>query len=300
METILIVDDEPFELSALRDMLEDGRYHFETASSSEEARRIVEECGPQIMAILLDWVLPEVDGVELLRWLKMHPSLTDVEVVVQSAEFVPESIRAGIECGAYYYLTKPFARTQLQAIVRAAIESCELRRTLATKIDEAEDTVELLASGTFRFRTLKEAELLAVHLCSSAGDPMMGIALMELMINAVEHGNLEISYQEKGALMARGAFKEEVERRLASPKFRDRQVEVNVQRMSGSLEVEIIDAGPGFDFERYRSLDHERMFHSHGRGILIAGANLELEYIKPGNRVRALIPTVVKERLTPQ
>ena len=43
------------------------------------------------------------------------------------------------------------------------------------------------------------------------------------------------------------------------------------------------------------SLDHDRMFHSHGRGILIAGANLELQYFKPGNRVRVRIPTVIRE-----
>ena len=245
METILIVDNEPFELSALQDMLKGDRYHFENASSSAEARQVVEAHGAKIMAILLDWVLPDVDGIELLRWLKAHPSLKDVEVVVQSAEFVPDSIRAGIECGAYYYLTKPFEKTQLQAIVRAAIDSCELRRTLARKIDETEDTVELLSTGTFRFRTLKEAELLAVHLCSSAGDPMMGIALMELMINAVEHGNLEISYKEKGDFIARGLFEEEVERRLSSPAFRHRQVKVGVQRTSDHLEVEITDAGPG-------------------------------------------------------
>lgn len=290
MKTILIIDGEPLSLSQLRGMLED-RYRFEIASSGAEARRIVEDRGCEIMAILLDWVLPDVDGVELLRWLKSHPSLTDVEVVVESTEFVPEAIRAGIDCGAYYYLTKPFVRTQLRAIVRAAIGACELRRALARKIDETENTIELLNSGAFYFQTLKEAELLSVHLCSSASDPMMGIALMELLINAVEHGNLEISYEEKGEHRALGTFEEEVERRLKQPEFRDRRVKVEVERRGDHLEVEITDAGPGFDFERYRSLDKERMFHSHGRGILIAGANLELEYLEPGNRVRVKIPT---------
>lgn len=52
----------------------------------------------------------------------------------------------------------------------------------------------------------------------------------------------------------------------------------------------ITDEGSGFDFERYMVLDEDRLFHSHGRGVLLASAVLDIEYLPPGNRVRVVLP----------
>ena len=135
MDTILIVDDEPKEISLLREMLEEGEFRYEVAASAAEARAVVETRGRRIKAVLLDWLLEGIDGVELMRWLQAHPALADVEIIVQSAEFEPGYIRAGLDCGAYYYLTKPFDTKQLCAIVRAAVKTCELKRSLEKRIE---------------------------------------------------------------------------------------------------------------------------------------------------------------------
>lgn len=291
MKTILIIDDEPGDLSGLMKMSEAARFRLETATSAEEARRLIDDKGSRYSAILLDWVLADGDGVELLRWIKAHPDLADVEVVVESAEFVPDSVKAGIACGAFYYLTKPFEDAQLRAILRAAVATTELKRALEVKISETENCLRLLTHGTFRFRTPEEARLLAVHLGAVCGDPQKGIGLLELLLNAVEHGNLGITYKEKGELRARRQFHEEVERRLELPEYRERQAEVEfTRRDAGRIEILISDEGPGFDYERYMVLDEERLFHSHGRGVLLATAALELEYLPPGNRVRVVLP----------
>ncbi len=290
MATILIIDDEPQELALLRDMLAADGYRFEMATGQHDARRLVETHGKTIRAILLDWILEGLDPVELMHWIKNHPQLTDVEVVVQSTEFVPEDIRAGLANGAYFYLTKPFDPDQLRAIVRAAVAACDLKRSLTKRITACEDTVRLLESGTFRFRTPQQAEILAVHLGSATGEPQRGVGLLELMINAIEHGNLGITYDEKGELRRQGNFRQEVSRRLALPEYRDRWATVEVAQRGGEIEIEIRDTGEGFDFERYLQLDHERLFHAHGRGVLLATAALDLEYLPPGNRVRVRMP----------
>lgn len=148
METILIIDDEPVGRSLLREMLDDGSYRFECAASSREARQIVAERGAAIKTILLDWNLPDTNGLELLEWLQDQPSLAAVEVVIQSAVFDPEYIERAIACGAYFCLVKPFEKSQLRAIVRAAIDTCELRRELTRKIEETEDTFDLLGPAS--------------------------------------------------------------------------------------------------------------------------------------------------------
>ena len=150
--------------------------------------------------------------------------------------------------------------------------------------------MRLMTAGKFSLRTRRQAEALAVHLGAAAGDSQRVVGLLELLLNAVEHGNLEISYQEKGQLLAEGRLEEEIERRLALSRFRDRRVEVEVVRNGRQLEILITDAGAGFDFRRYMKMDTERLFDTHGRGVLLASAALELEYIEPGNRVRATLP----------
>jgi CheY-like chemotaxis protein len=288
-KTILIVDDEPGELSTLLEMLEAGQFRLETATSGREARRLIDRKGDRFHAVLLDWNLKDDDGLDLLRWIKGRPDLGDVEVVVESSAFVPENVQTGIACGAFYYLTKPFEEAQLRAILGAAVATTDLKRALAEKIAETEDSLRLLSHGTFHLRTPDEAHLLAVHLGSVCGDPQKGVGLLELMLNAIEHGNLGITYEEKGLLRARRGMREEVFRRLELPEYRDRKVEVELTRQDGAIVIEIADEGEGFDFERYLVLDEERLFHSHGRGVLLASSALDLEYVPPGNRVRVVL-----------
>jgi len=109
-------------------------------------------------------------------------------------------------------------------------------------------------------------------------------------LNAIEHGNLAISYEEKGKLLAKRQHAKELKRRLSLPEYRDRFVEVRIERVLGTLIVRITDQGLGFDFERYMTLDKKRLFDSHGRGVLMASSTLDLAYFPPGNLVEVRLP----------
>ncbi len=109
-------------------------------------------------------------------------------------------------------------------------------------------------------------------------------------MNAVEHGNLGITYDEKGRLLEEGKLADECQKRLTLPEYRDRRVEVRLSRGRGSIKITIRDEGEGFDFEKYKTIDEERLFHSHGRGVLMASATLDLEYVAPGNKVAIRLP----------
>ena len=290
MHNILIVDDEPFDLSVLEQMLDDANYRFVKATSGRETRQLITAQTRHLAAILIDWVLPDTDGLELLAWLKARPELGDVEVIVHSVAFHPKHVEKAVDCGAYYYLTKPFQELQLEAIVRAAISSFELKQRLKEKVQATEDAFRLLEQGRFRFRSIEEAELISVHIASACGTPESSVGLRALLVNAVEHGNLEISYEEKGNLLADRRLEAERRRRLELPKYRDRFVEVSLQRFPGQMEVTIKDSGHGFDFEHFMTIDEDRLFDAHGRGVLVASTCLELEYIHPGNHVRVRLP----------
>ncbi len=290
MHTIVIVDNEPIELTQLEGMLENDAYCIETASTGSEAKDLLHDLGGATTTVVVDWSLPDIDGIALLRWIKARPFASDVEVIVHSEEFVPESVEQAIDCGAYFFLTKPFDEPQLEAIVRAAVASVEQKRELRRLARETRDAVRLLRTGTFHLRTLEQAELLAVHLASACGQAELSLGLRELLVNAVEHGNLGITYDEKGRLLDKGCLLTECRRRLSLPENRHKHVQVELRREPEALTITIKDGGEGFDYEKFKTMDADRLFHSHGRGVLVASSTLDLEYVPPGNLVKIRLP----------
>jgi anti-sigma regulatory factor (Ser/Thr protein kinase) len=118
----------------------------------------------------------------------------------------------------------------------------------------------------------------------------LAIGLIELFLNAVEHGNLGIGYKEKSVLNLNGTWDVEIERRMALPENASKVVEVEFQRVQKEIRFRIRDQGQGFDWESYLQFSPERAFDSHGRGIALA-RNLSfsrLEYQGSGNEVIAV------------
>ncbi len=290
MHTVVIVDSEPSEISLLTRILDDEAYRFESATTGVGAKQLLHTLGTETTAIIVDWALPDLDGMELLGWVQCQPFATDLEVIVHSEAFEPEHVKQAIDAGAYYFLTKPFEEPQLEAIVRAAVESIERKRELERLARETRDAVRLLDVGVFRIRTMDEAELLAIHLASACGHADLSLAMRELLVNAVEHGNLAITYDEKGHLLQDGSLEEEYRRRLSLPEYRDRRVEVRLKREARAISISIHDEGNGFDFEKYQTIDKRRLFDLHGRGVLVASATLDLEFVPPGNLVKIRLP----------
>ena len=286
---VLLVDSDLSELSSLESELSGQGYDLASAESCSRARSMIAESMGEYGVCLVDWEIPDGSATELVRWIHGQ-QLPATEIVLVSESLVHEEIQRGLDSGAYYFLTKPFDREQLRAIVRAAVQTSRLKRELETKIDEAGETLRALQRGNLRFRTPRQAELLAVQFGSAARDAQVGVALFELFLNSVEHGNLAIDYDEKGRLLAEGRLQAEILARLEQPAYRDRWVELDVARRSDSFDLLITDQGDGFDFARYLEFDRSRMFDSHGRGILMSRGALEIEYLGSGNRVRVDVP----------
>jgi anti-sigma regulatory factor (Ser/Thr protein kinase) len=115
--------------------------------------------------------------------------------------------------------------------------------------------------------------------------------LTELLVNAIEHGNLGISYAEKKRLRLEGGWNDEVARRQRLPEYRDREVRVRVARRPDCFEFTVSDEGAGFDWRRYLDFDPERAADPNGRGIAMARllSFSRLEYLGSGNAVVAAV-----------
>lgn len=288
----LVVEDEPIAQEILADNLVDEGYEAICASNGEEAWRLIEAAPDRFDVILLDRMMPDMDGIEVLRRVKGHPVVAQTPVVMQTALTAASDIAAGLEAGAYYYLTKPFSAETLLAIVAAAIKDAQHRRDLENETRKTARSFSHLSRAEFRFRTPAEARDIAALVANMAPDPArVVLGLSELMLNAVEHGNLGITYDEKSALIQENRLMDEVEQRLERPEQRNRYAVLHCERTDGEVRFLVRDEGQGFNWQPYLEITPERAFDTHGRGIAMSRMISfdRLEYRGRGNEVLAIV-----------
>ena len=112
------------------------------------------------------------------------------------------------------------------------------------------------------------------------------------MVNAIEHGNLGITYAEKTDLMLASAWSTEVERRLALPENQNKYAALHFEATDDTIRIHIKDQGRGFDWQKYLEFAPERLTDPHGRGIATTRivAFSTLQYLGCGNEVICTIP----------
>ncbi|ADC61355.1 ATP-binding response regulator [Allochromatium vinosum] len=291
MAKLLVVDDEPINLEIIGHCLED-EHQLAFAEDGLEAWAMLEASPQAYDGVILDRMMPRMDGMEVLRRLKADKRFRDVPVIMQSAADSSEQVAEGLAAGAWYYLAKPYAPKALRSIVSAALDDRRNRKDLAQIGGRLQTILDLADRASFRFRTLEEVSVLSSTLAQMCPNPeTVAMGLSELMLNAVEHGNLGIDYAQKGRLIEDGLWQDEVERRLAEPAQSTRHASVELERDPECLIFTIRDQGLGFDWQRYLDLDPARAFDSHGRGIAMARhlAFAHMEYRGAGNEVRVSV-----------
>jgi phosphoserine phosphatase RsbU/P len=122
---ILIVDDEPFNVDYIEQELEDSGYETFSATNGQEALDVVNNEVPDL--VLLDIMMPVMDGFEVLLRLKERPETRDIPVIVISASNDLKSVVKGIKLGAEDYLPKPFEPALLSARITSSLEKKHLR-----------------------------------------------------------------------------------------------------------------------------------------------------------------------------
>jgi Histidine kinase-like ATPase domain len=113
-----------------------------------------------------------------------------------------------------------------------------------------------------------------------------------LMVNAVEHGNLGISYDEKSKLLDEGEWHNEIARRLTLPQHQEKFAILDYTAHADSITFTIRDQGMGFDWQLYIKFVPARWFDPNGRGIAIAVAldAWDIQYHDNGRRVVCRVP----------
>src|SRR5690349_10330014 len=115
---VLAVDDDPINTAIIRDIFDEAPLELTFAETGERALEIMQARTQGFDLVLLDRMLPGIDGLEVLRRMRNIPSAKHTPVIMQTAAAAPEQVAQGLKAGAHYYLTKPYAPESLRSIVR--------------------------------------------------------------------------------------------------------------------------------------------------------------------------------------
>ncbi|MGD8349697.1 MAG: response regulator [Gammaproteobacteria bacterium] len=290
--TILIVDDEPVNIDTICGHLANDDFDLVTASDGRQAMQLLESNPARYDVVILDRMMPGLDGMEVLGNIKENESTEHIPVLMQTAKDADQEVVEGLRAGAYYHLTRPYDGEVLKTVVRSAVNNRIHEKSLHESLRQGRRIFDLMSFGRFRMRDLHECNLVAsqvAHLCPEPYRVVTGIS--ELLVNALEHGNLGIGYEEKNRLIRSGMWRLEVDRRLGASENRGRYVELEFTVFPERVQIRVRDQGRGFDWAPYLKLDPDRAFDPHGRGIAVARMSSfdDLQYIGSGNEVLATI-----------
>jgi len=298
MANLLVVDDDDFFRSMTRETLEESGYTADTAEDGLVAWEKIDRAPSRFDLVLLDKQMPRQDGISLLKRIKADARLKELPVVMLTGDNRQQDVIEGLAAGASYYLIKPSGEDVLLLVIKNVLDEFRKKRELRELAGKHASSLSLLRRAEYSFRTLAEANYLALLLADASMDPMRTVnGYAELLINAVEHGNLGITYAEKGELIRAGRWDEEVATRLGDPRFATRHVDVTLERTPATSIVTIADQGQGFDWKNYVEFSPERVFDLHGRGIAMSKAISfdSLEYCGNGNKVIATVRYPVRQ-----
>ncbi|OGH59185.1 MAG: hypothetical protein A3G34_02560 [Candidatus Lindowbacteria bacterium RIFCSPLOWO2_12_FULL_62_27] len=144
--SIFVVDDEPDVLELVKDLLTINRYRVWTFTSAKDMIAGLREIRPDL--IVLDIMMPEMNGYELCKFIKGNDKLKGIKICFLSAKSAPEDIQKGKEMGADEYMTKPFENRNMLAKIKALIGSAW--EEAAPKPRDAKPTASVMTTSTLK------------------------------------------------------------------------------------------------------------------------------------------------------
>lgn len=302
--SVLFVDDEEDIRQGFQDRF-GGQFTVYLAGDGPEALELLRST-PGVNVVVTDIRMPRMDGLELIR--QANPLDPDRGFIVISGHGDADDVIEALRLGARNFIRKPYAFSGLeQAIIleaeryrllqeeRAQRERERASEQFLARVDgisfELPNRLEWVSPLTFQIVRFMEA----VGLCDDTNRFNVALGVMEIVTNAIEHGNLAMSGTEKRNLLTESdtSYRRELERRASLPAYTERRVRIDVRIAPEEAVLRVTDEGGGFDYEDLPDpTDPENLFNPNGRGILLARTFLdEVIFHGKGNEV-----TLVKRR----
>ena len=284
---VLIVEDDYPSREYLINLIGLEGYDLRAAQDGKEGLEIYKEYDPDV--IISDIQMPNMDGLELLSTIRKDKSDTIfiITTAFGSEDYAIEALRRG----ANNYLKKPIRKNSLVNLLekyKSIVEGHKLAQKARGKILRKDISIEFETN-------ISHVPAIISRLISELGVKLddseitdIELGLDELITNALEHGNMGITFDEKVKASNSNTMLELYEKKLRNKEFAARKLRVHYKLRSDYCEWLIEDEGTGFDWRLIPDpTQSSQLMELNGRGIFITHFLFdEMEYMGKGNMVR--------------
>jgi CheY-like chemotaxis protein len=295
MLKVLVVDDSAFDRKLASGLLERHlQAQVRGAEDGAAALRMLEEEVPDI--VITDLQMPEVNGLELVE--KIREKFPSLPVILMTAHGSEEISIQALRRGAASYVPKRNLADDLATTVRNVLTISKLDHEQLVMLDylthnESHFQLDNDPSLIAPFISYVQRGLTRMKICDESAQIHVAVALQEALMNAIEHGNLEVDSSLRD--QAGAAYDNLVRTRRTEPPFADRRVHVSVCETRSEAIYKIRDEGPGFDPSTLPDpTDPANLERISGRGLLLI--RTFMDEVTHGAQGREI--TMVKRRPT--
>lgn len=284
---ILVVDDSPTQLRQIQMVLEKDGFTVRTASSGSMALEAIKSDPPTV--VITDLQMPEMDGFQLVATVR--ETAPAVPVIVTTAQGSEEIVAKVLRHGASSYVPKRDLHSELIPVVRQVLAineiSLSVRRVAKFAVESSiklclENDEGLIPSVIARL----ELPLVELDLFDDGERMQIAMAMDESLLNAIVHGNLEVS-SDLREIDDGKPYTKLINQRKGEAPYNQRRVMVALQATTQEATITIRDEGPGFDRESLRDpTDPDNLELCGGRGLMLINAFMdEVKHNEIGNEI---------------
>lgn len=298
MSTVLVVDDSAVDRRLVGGILEKvASLRVQYAADGVEALASIEQARPDI--VLTDLQMPNIDGLELVGRVRSRFPL--VPVILMTAHGSEEVAVQALQRGAASYVSKSNLSEELSEVVESVLAMARADRhneRLGECLSRHESEFVLDNDTALVYPLVDHCQQLVtrMRLCDETGRIRIGVALEEALLNALYHGNLELSsdaLREARSSIVTNGSPNMIERRCREAPYHDRRIHVSVAVTPQEARFVIRDEGPGFNPDDVPDpTDPANLERESGRGMLLMRSFMDsVQYSGSGNQV-----TLIKRR----
>ncbi len=285
---ILVVDDSPTQLRQIQFLLEREGFVVQSAEDGVQAIAAIENNMP--MLVVTDLQMPEMNGLELVA--SVNQTIPSLPVILTTSKGNEKIASQALKAGAASYVPKRELNETLIPVlqqVMAVNKAAKAVPDVAQNAVESTITLEVTNDEGQIPDIISRLELPMVELdLFDEGERMqIAMALDEALLNAMIHGNLEVSSElrqnDDGA-----PYVNMIAQRKEETPYKDRKVTIKLEATNEQITFTIRDDGPGFDAAALRDpTDPENIERAGGRGLLLINAFMdEVSHNEVGNEIR--------------
>lgn len=291
MTRILVVDDRPLEAAdAVRVLRENPDWEVDQVRTAQAALARLADVPCQL--VLTDLHMPDTDGLALMT--AVHEQSPTLPVVVMTSRGSELKAVQALAAGAASYLPKSRLEVDLVTTCQRVLDFARQEGNRAVLMEQMVDERFEMIIENERKHLPPLVDFIVnqcVHfgVCEPAQYPRIGVAIEEAVLNAMVHGNLEVTSELRET--SYDLYEQTILERLAQQPYTDRHVNVIVELTREECRIKIRDEGPGFRPDKLRDpTDPANLCRVSGRGILLMRTFLdEVTYNDCGNEVLLVI-----------